>query len=116
MAFWPYSLVASDLCDVDSLEATLHQAGFNPALPTLFLAECVLVYLPNDSAQKLLTWAAGGDDDDAAGGGGARDGGGGGGGVGDGKGPRLFAAFEMVRPDDAFGQVSALFFTLECNR
>jgi tRNA wybutosine-synthesizing protein 4 len=76
-----YALVEADLRNVASLDAALAEAGLNRELPTLFLAECVLVYMPDAAASQLLRWAARG------------------------PGPTLFAAFEMVKPEDAFGQV-----------
>lgn len=38
-----YSLIACDLGDIQRLDATLEAAGVVRSLPTLFLAECVLV-------------------------------------------------------------------------
>ncbi|KAK3234944.1 hypothetical protein CYMTET_54823 [Cymbomonas tetramitiformis] len=53
-----YSLVAADLRDLDACIKALSRANYDPSLPTLVLAECVLVYLPSDGSQALLQWAA----------------------------------------------------------
>jgi tRNA wybutosine-synthesizing protein 4 len=50
-------------------------------LPTLFIAECVLVYLPPEASQRLVQWCA-----DTC-----RDA------VG-------FVLYEQIKPDDAFGK------------
>lgn len=119
VSFGPYSLVAADLRDVAGLEAALSAEGFDRARPTLFLAECVLVYLKDLEAQALLAWAAAAAEHPAAGPAGPAEGSA----QREGKpstaaaepgapvrtassaGPALFAAFEMVGPGDAFGQV-----------
>jgi len=102
-----YALVAGDLRDVAALDAALAVAGLDPKLPTLFIAECVLVYLEPAAAAALLAWAAAGNFDGGQGGGGEQGGElGGEPGSGDAaRGPAFFAAFDMVRPDDAFGAV-----------
>jgi len=41
----PYSLLPVDLRDAEALRRELRAAGFDPQLPTLVLAECVLVYM-----------------------------------------------------------------------
>ena len=41
----PYSLLPGDLRDPDTLRTELLAAGFDAQLPTLVLAECVLVYM-----------------------------------------------------------------------
>jgi hypothetical protein len=46
-----YHMVGADLRDVKELEAMLIANGVDFSLPTLFLSECVLVYMkPEDSA------------------------------------------------------------------
>ncbi|WIA20144.1 hypothetical protein OEZ85_005994 [Tetradesmus obliquus] len=78
-----YSLVGADLRHLEQLEAALHRAGFDARLPTLYLAECVLIYLEPGEAARLLAAAAA----RAAGGGGCA----------------AVAIYEQTRPDDAFG-------------
>jgi O-methyltransferase involved in polyketide biosynthesis len=46
----PYSLLPADLRDLDVLRGELAAAGFDAAVPTLVLAECVLVYM------EVLHW------------------------------------------------------------
>lgn len=58
-----YSIVPSDLRTLPSLSQTLLGDGatlgvLDPSLPTLLLAECVLVYLPPASTSALLSWFA----------------------------------------------------------
>lgn len=53
-----YALVGADLRDLPGLERALQTAGFDFSLPTLVLAECVLVYLPADASTGVLGWLA----------------------------------------------------------
>ena len=50
-----YSLVPGDLREFDGLAAALQSAGLQHDLPTLVLAECVLVYLPQQDSQKIIS-------------------------------------------------------------
>lgn len=50
-----YSLVPADLRDLEAVEAALKLAGLCSELPTLILSECVLVYLPTEDSQKLVS-------------------------------------------------------------
>lgn len=53
-----YHLVGTDLRHVGELANKLTQAEVNFNLPTLFLAECVLVYIDTSAASILLKWLA----------------------------------------------------------
>ena len=53
-----YRLVTGDLRDIEGLKATLLGAGVDPTLPTLFLSECVLVYLEPMDSCAVIAWAA----------------------------------------------------------
>ena len=76
-----YRMVTADLRDVAAVRSALLAGGFDPALPTLFLSECVLVYLEPEESCALIAWAA-----SAC--------------------PRsVFVTYEQIRPHDAFGQV-----------
>ena len=76
-----YRMVTADLRDVAAVRAALLGAGFDPSTPTLFLSECVLVYLEPEESCALIAWAA-----SAC--------------------PRsVFVTYEQIRPHDAFGQV-----------
>ncbi|KAG8467094.1 hypothetical protein KFE25_000410 [Diacronema lutheri] len=74
------ALVSADLSNLDSLRAALLEARFDPRLPTLVLIECVLVYMAPDAGSALLRFLAGYLSDAAC------------------------LAYEMIRPDDAFGR------------
>lgn len=50
----PYRLVAADLRRPAAVLSALKEAGIDPRLPTLFIAECVLVYLASDESAELL--------------------------------------------------------------
>ncbi|CAI5502780.1 unnamed protein product [Closterium sp. Naga37s-1] len=77
-----YSLVSADLRDTDKLHEALAAAGaeFGPNTATLFLCECVLIYMDAPSSHKLVAWAA------------------------EKFGTAAFVVYEQIRPDDAFGQ------------
>lgn len=75
-----YHLAAADVRQPAELEAALSAAGWEPAAPTLVLAECCLVYLPAPASAALLAWFASRSRCAA------------------------FLAYEQIRPDDAFGR------------
>ncbi|PAA55107.1 hypothetical protein BOX15_Mlig027371g3 [Macrostomum lignano] len=55
----PYHIVPADLRDPAAVVSTLRSScGLDADLPTIFLAECVLVYLPVESSEKLLAQLA----------------------------------------------------------
>lgn len=51
-----YHCIGADLRNIAQLEDKLHQAEVNFNRPTLFIAECVLVYIENECVNKLLSW------------------------------------------------------------
>eukprot|EP00117_Sycon_ciliatum_P046656 scpid68045/ scgid5215/ Leucine carboxyl methyltransferase 1; [Phosphatase 2A protein]-leucine-carboxy methyltransferase 1 len=53
-----YHLMACDIRDTDSMHENLLKAGVDLNLPTLFLAECVLVYLAPEESRGILRWAS----------------------------------------------------------
>ena len=53
-----YHLVNSNLCNIVNLETKLTSCGIDRALPTLFISECVMVYIELESTEKLLKWIA----------------------------------------------------------
>ena len=79
-----YRTFGSDLRDLDAVAEGLTSCGFDPNVPTLFLSECVLIYLDTQHSDALIKWAAG-----------AVGGAGGGGGV--------FVTYEQILPGDPFG-------------
>jgi O-methyltransferase involved in polyketide biosynthesis len=52
-----YHLIAGDLRDVAALEASLKAADLDPSLPTLILAECVLIYMTASETTPLVQWS-----------------------------------------------------------
>ena len=50
-----YVLLPGDLREVDEVMRDLEGVGFRSELPTLIIAECVLVYMPPDTAQRLVS-------------------------------------------------------------
>uniref|UniRef100_A0A2R5LJE0 Leucine carboxyl methyltransferase 1 n=1 Tax=Ornithodoros turicata TaxID=34597 RepID=A0A2R5LJE0_9ACAR len=52
-----YHLVGCDLRELDVFEAkVVHESGLDLKLPTVFLAECVLVYMSIEESSALLSW------------------------------------------------------------
>jgi tRNA wybutosine-synthesizing protein 4 len=49
-----YALLAGDLADTAALEATFTHVGMDWSLPTLLIAECVLVYMEPEASQRLV--------------------------------------------------------------
>uniref|UniRef100_A0A8D0H427 Leucine carboxyl methyltransferase 1 n=1 Tax=Sphenodon punctatus TaxID=8508 RepID=A0A8D0H427_SPHPU len=53
-----YSIIGADLRNPQELEEKLKTFSMNPLLPTLLVAECVLVYMTPQQSTRLLKWAA----------------------------------------------------------
>lgn len=53
-----YSILPVDLRDIELVEKQLIHAKMNFSLPTLFLTECVLVYMPSKNSGAILKWCA----------------------------------------------------------
>lgn len=50
-----YVLIPGDLRESELIVRELQQTGFRPDVPTLILAECVLVYMPPEDSQALVS-------------------------------------------------------------
>ncbi len=74
-----YALVSADLRDVEDLDRKLKGVAIDFALPTLFISECVLIYLEPESSDAIIKWAG---DNFKTGG---------------------FLTYEQIRPHDSFG-------------
>lgn len=81
---WPdFAMVGGDLRDTDGLEKSLRAlTRLDFDAPVLFLSECVLVYMPPHLSAKVIEWA----------------------GAGPFTGPRVFATYEQIHPNDPFGR------------
>ena len=53
-----YHLMAADLRDLSAVDAQLCAAGWDATLPTLFVSECVLIYMEADEADAVVAWAS----------------------------------------------------------
>ena len=51
-----YHLVYANISNIGQLESKLTASGIDRSLPTLFLSECVLVYIEVEGTDKLLRW------------------------------------------------------------
>lgn len=49
-----YHLIGADLRQIKELKEKLNSAGLDPTKPTLFLCECVLVYMSTEQSEELL--------------------------------------------------------------
>ncbi|KAG9334797.1 hypothetical protein JZ751_006546 [Albula glossodonta] len=76
-----YCVVGADLRDLPALEDKLKKFHMSPDLPTLFMAECVLVYMTPEQSSKLVHWVA------------------------DMFPTAMFVNYEQVNMEDRFGQV-----------
>jgi hypothetical protein len=76
-----YSLQVADLADLPSVEAALSAADIDMGRPTLFLSECVMVYMDPKHSDALIQWIAGKFTQAA------------------------IMVYEQIRPYDAFGKV-----------
>uniref|UniRef100_A0A1B0GQG8 [phosphatase 2A protein]-leucine-carboxy methyltransferase n=1 Tax=Phlebotomus papatasi TaxID=29031 RepID=A0A1B0GQG8_PHLPP len=54
-----YHIMGVDLRNIDELHNKLNQAEIDYTIPTIFLAECVLVYIETQNCHNLLKWLAG---------------------------------------------------------
>ncbi|CAG8478697.1 11056_t:CDS:2 [Ambispora leptoticha] len=77
-----YCLLSGDLKEfVESIIPRMEKQGFNKSLPTLFLSECVLIYMEPQDSDKIIQW------------------------IGDNMQAALFALYEQILPNDAFGAI-----------
>jgi tRNA wybutosine-synthesizing protein 4 len=53
-----YHLCSCDLRHPQQLRAAVESSGFDPTLPTLFVSECVLIYLEPEDGTALINWTA----------------------------------------------------------
>ncbi|XP_054851032.1 leucine carboxyl methyltransferase 1 [Eublepharis macularius] len=53
-----YAIIAADLRELPKLEEHLKKCGMDPHLPTLLIAECVLIYMTPEHSACLLRWAS----------------------------------------------------------
>ncbi|KAG8557509.1 hypothetical protein GDO81_016646, partial [Engystomops pustulosus] len=51
-------LIGADLRNLKDMEEKLKKFGLDPQLPTLLVAECVLVYMTPEQSGSLVKWAA----------------------------------------------------------
>lgn len=49
-------MVSADIRELKQLEAKLQSCRIDKNLPTVFVAECVLVYLDKEYSDRLLKW------------------------------------------------------------
>ncbi|XP_033629910.1 leucine carboxyl methyltransferase 1-like [Asterias rubens] len=52
-----FHIMWADLRDVAQVEDKLNKVGLDKNKPTLFLSECVLVYMPPEKSSALIKWA-----------------------------------------------------------
>lgn len=53
-----YHIIGTDLRKLVELDKKLSQCGINFDVPTMFLTECVLVYMEPENSSMLLQWIA----------------------------------------------------------
>jgi len=51
-----YHIVAADLRNLTELKTKLSECNIDYSLPTCFLTECVLIYMPADASTNLVQW------------------------------------------------------------
>ncbi|KAG9300692.1 hypothetical protein G9A89_023490 [Geosiphon pyriformis] len=77
-----YCLLSGDLKDfVEHLVPRMESHGFDKSFPTLFLSECVLIYMEHGDSDMIIQWIS--ESMEAA----------------------MFIIYEQILPDDAFGVV-----------
>jgi tRNA wybutosine-synthesizing protein 4 len=75
-----YHLVAADLRAIGDVNKALEAAGLDKGIPTLFLSECVLIYMNDEHSSAVIRWAATFQ-------------------------RAVFVTYEQILPDDAFGRM-----------
>lgn len=78
-----YRYVPTDMRIVQELDSAMARAGFRNDVPTLFLAECVLVYMQALHGDAIIEWAA----------------------TSVPRAPSAMVVYEQTNPNDAFGKV-----------
>ncbi|XP_076824972.1 leucine carboxyl methyltransferase 1-like isoform X2 [Clavelina lepadiformis] len=53
-----YHLVSADMRNLGELEEKLKQSGIDYSVPTLFLTECVLIYMSPEKSNAIIQWVA----------------------------------------------------------
>ena len=53
-----YHIIAADLRNLPTLQQQLASCAVDMSLPTMFITECVLVYMTSESSSALLKWIA----------------------------------------------------------
>eukprot|EP01138_Halocafeteria_seosinensis_P003037 gb/GECG01003101.1/.p1 GENE.gb/GECG01003101.1/~~gb/GECG01003101.1/.p1 ORF type:complete len:382 (+),score=56.12 gb/GECG01003101.1/:1-1146(+) len=76
-----YALITADLADLEDLKSKLCEEAIDFSLPTLFISECVLVYMDPRQSTQLINWAGNAFPSGA------------------------FVTYEQIHPDDAFGHI-----------
>lgn len=76
-----YTLLPTDLRNLQEMWTELKEHGFDPSLPTLFLSECVLIYLDVKESDAIIQHVA---QECTA--------------------ETMFLIYEQIRPNDAFGK------------
>lgn len=76
-----YHLIGCDLRKLADLEAKLVAHKLDPKLPTLFLSECVLIYVNTSDSAALIKWTTTLFSES------------------------MFVIYEQINPDDAFGKM-----------
>jgi len=75
--------VATDMRMIPELTAAMSAAGFRSDVPTLFLSECVMVYMQALHGDSIISWASSAVPDA----------------------PSAFIVYEQTNPNDPFGKV-----------
>ncbi|KAI8878956.1 leucine carboxyl methyltransferase [Backusella circina FSU 941] len=76
-----YCLIGGDLRDWNDIAKRLMDSGLDVDAPTLFLSECVLIYLAPQDSSTILQW------------------------ITDTMTNTMFTLYEQIKPDDAFGRM-----------
>ena len=75
-----YHILPCDLRDLPSFTKLLHDHGFDDSVPTLFLSECVMIYMKPEYSQAIVNW------------------------IKNTLSTAFFCLYEQIRPNDAFGK------------
>jgi len=75
-----YHILPCDLRDLDSFTKLLYDNGFDARVPTLFLSECVMIYMQPEYSQAIVNW------------------------IKNTLSTAFFCLYEQIRPNDPFGK------------